>query len=501
MLLGLLLIPLAGILLISVAPARFATGLALVTFLINLVWGVLEFFHASALPTTSWIFPIISEFGVGFGLWTDAIGWIFVLLTLLFFMLLAVWHVGEKSLFNPKFFWNCLLFLQLSLLGLFLVSDMLMFYLFLELTLLPLALLIGRWGNSTTQNSVEAMLWFLIYTLAGSFLLLASIITMGWFYHAATGVWSFSYWDWYRTGSIPSVWQGILLIGVFFAFAVKLHLFPLHTWLPKVVTSAPKAVNVLLMGFLVSVGTFGFWRMAVYLLPLAWKQYELVLIALAVVGILYSAVVASAQKNIKMVLTFAAISHAGFILLGLALATPNALNGALLQTISDGVNFGVLFLLVAMLADRGVAMSFESLGGLAKQLPNLAGYFLLVSFAVMGLPGLNSFVAEFLILLELFKAHWFWAALASSALIWGAIYMLGLVRQIFWGALKDESRVLRDLSLREHLILLPLVIMIFWLGVCPNFFLERFNQNAQVLENFKNPPVAKVKVVQKARVR
>jgi NADH-quinone oxidoreductase subunit M len=392
-------------------------------------------------------------------------------------------------------YYSLLLVLEMGCLGVFTARDVILFYIFFEFTLIPLFFLIGIWGSEERRHAATK---FFLYTLAGSLLTFLGLLTIVlWdYFHAGTGVLRFSIAA--LTASLqdrpiePAAFQSVVFLALFAGFAVKVPLFPLHTWLPLAHVQAPTAGSVLLAGILLKIGTYGFVRFSLPMLPDAAAAAMPWVVWLAVAGILYGALVALAQTDIKRLIAYSSVSHLGFCMLGLFAFNPLGLQGGALQMINHGLSTGALFALVGMLYERHHTREIQQLSGLARQAPWLAFFFLLFTFSSIGLPGLNGFVGEFMVLLGVFQRAWTGmpessalsvrvaAVLAVFGVVLGAWYMLWLVQRVFFGPLRqpqhgagEAGAPLPDLSRREILALLPLAMLVVWIGIRPGTFLAR----------------------------
>jgi NADH-quinone oxidoreductase subunit M len=320
---------------------------------------------------------------------------------------------------------------------------------------------------------VRAAVKFFLFTMAGSLVMLIGILWLGWSNAQVAGEWSFRYQDLLRL-SLP-VGQQVWLFAAFaLAFAIKVPMFPFHTWLPDAHVEAPTGGSVILAGILLKLGTYGFFRFALPLFPHGAKQLAPWLVGLAVIGVIYGALVAWVQPDMKKLVAYSSIAHLGFVMLGVLACDLVAWQGALLQMVNHGLSTGALFLLVGMLYDRRHTKKFDEFGGLAKVVPRFAILLVISSLASVGLPALNGFVGEFMILLGSWNAGLRWAtALAAFGVVLAAVYLLRMLRETIWGALtKEENKKLKDLDARELAALLPLVAFMFWIGLAPNGFLE-----------------------------
>jgi len=418
--------------------------------------------------------PWLPSVGIAYRLGLDGVSLLLVLLTTLLqpLVFISSWHSIHDKV---KGYVVSMLLLETGVLGAFLATDLFLFYVFWELMLVPMYFIIGVWGG---QRRVYAAVKFVLFTLAGSLLMLVGIIYLSSLQHAQTGTWSFDYADMLKL-SIPigqGFWHSpqMLLFAAFaLAFAIKVPIFPLHTWLPDAHVEAPTGGSIILAGVLLKLGTYGLLRFNRPLFPDAWQRATPLFIALAVIGVIYGALVAWAQKDMKKLIAYSSVSHMGFIVLGLFAGTVESTQGALLQMVNHGLSTGALFMLVGVIYDRRHTRMIEDFGGLAKVMPLYTGAFLVATLASIGLPGLNGFVGEFLVLAGSFTRHQLAVVLAGTGIVLGAIYMLSLVHRVFWTELRhDENRTLADLAWYETLAFAPLALLMFWIGVHPNTFLS-----------------------------
>ncbi len=418
--------------------------------------------------------------------------WLYALTALL--VVVAVLISWEAIDDQASRFYRLLLLLETGMLGVFVARDIILFYVFFEFTLIPLFFLIGIWGSEERRY---AAVKFFLFTLAGSVLTFLGLLAVVIWVYYSSGVLSFSipqltgYLAAMVGGERMPLWIQIwIFLALFAGFAVKVPLFPLHTWLPLAHVEAPAAGSVILAGVLLKVGTYGFLRFSVAMLPEATAVLMPWLLGLSVAGILYGALVALAQSDIKRLIAYSSVSHLGFCMLGIFALTRLGIEGGVLQMVNHGLSTGALFALVGMLYERYHTRRIADLGGLARKLPWLAFFMLVATLSSIGLPGLNGFVGELLILLGMFQRGWAeapagWTAtytalavLATSGVVLGAWYMLWLVQRVFYGPLREPARKeddppVRDLDRREIAALAPLVVLMVWIGVCPRFFLDR----------------------------
>ena len=418
--------------------------------------------------------PWLPSIGVAYRLGMDGISLVLVLLTALLqpIVFLSSWRSIHDRV---KGYVVSMLLLETGILGAFLATDLFLFYVFWELMLLPMYFIIGVWGG---ERRIYAAVKFVLFTLAGSLLMLVGIIYLGFVHHTATGTWSFNYADMVGLG-IPTgegFWHSpqMLLFAAFaLAFAIKVPVFPLHTWLPDAHTEAPTGGSIVLAGVLLKLGTYGLLRFNRPLFPEAWQRATPLFLILAVIAIIYGALVAWAQRDMKRLVAYSSVTHMGFIVLGLFAGTVTSTQGAMIQMVNHGLSTGALFLLVGVVYDRRHTRLIEDFGGLASVMPLYTGAFVLATLASIGLPGLNGFVGEFLILSGSFARHPAAVVLATTGIVLGAVYMLSLVRRVFWNELRhQENRSLTDLTWQEAAAFAPLGIFMVWIGVHPGTFLS-----------------------------
>ncbi len=462
------------LLLLRKAPLGVLKGYALLVSLVEL--GLIALFAASHWdpsgilvrdPVLSWIelpaLSIVYEVGV------DGISLPLILLTglLVPIVVLASWKGIERHWVG---FTTSLLLLTTGILGALVALDLFVFYVFWEVMLIPMYLIIGVWGG---ERRVYAAVKFFLFTMAGSLLMLLAILWLAWTHGRLVGIWSFRYEDLLRL-DLPIEQQVWLFAAFAIAFAIKVPMFPFHTWLPDAHVEAPTGGSVILAGVLLKLGTYGFLRFALPLFPHAADQLAPWLLALSVIGIIYGALVAWVQPDMKKLVAYSSIAHLGFVMLGILACDLLAWQGALLQMVNHGLSTGALFLLVGMLYDRRHTKKFEDFGGLAKVVPWYAIFLVFSTLASVGLPALNGFVGEFLILLGTWNAGYrLLAAIATFGVVLAAVYLLRMLQDTLWGPItKEENRGLRDLNAREVLTLLPLCLLMLAIGLAPRPFLE-----------------------------
>ena len=441
----------------------------LVTFLISLLL-LKDFNLATANVQFVEKYSWIPDYGINYFMGIDGLTLLLVLLTTFFtpICVLACWEDIQKMV---KEFMICLLFLETGMIGVFVSLDMFLSYVFWEVMLIPMYLLIGVWGNPARR--IYAAVKFFIYTMFGSVLMLVAILYLYFQYHAATGVYSFNIFDLYNT-VLPSSTQLWLFLGFSIAFAIKVPMFPFHTWLPDAHTEAPTVGSVLLAAVLLKMGTYGFLRFSLPLFPNAALDYGVwIFLTLALIGIIYGAWVCIVQKDLKRLIAFSSVSHLGFVMLGIFAFNATAMEGAILQMINHGLSTGALFLIVGMIYERRHTRMIAEFGGLSKVMPAFATIFLIVTLSSIGLPGLNGFVGEFLILVGTFEKYKIFAIMGASGVIFAAVYMLWMFQRVMYGEVTNpKNMALKDLSKREWAVLLPVLLFIFWIGVYPTPFLR-----------------------------
>ncbi|MBI3177905.1 MAG: NADH-quinone oxidoreductase subunit M [Chloroflexi bacterium] len=410
-----------------------------------------------------WI-NIGSTWNIDFHMGIDGASLLLVLLTT-FLTPIAIFSswtaIGERVKEYMIFF----LLLEVGMVGVFVSLDLFLFYVFWEFSLVPMYFLIGIWGG---QNRMYAAIKFFLYTMAGSILMLLAILWLG------TNVGTFSYTD--MLGKVPAAAQGLLFVAFAAAFAIKVPVWPLHSWLPDAHVEAPTAGSVILAGVLLKLGTYGFLRFNLGLFPEAARQYAPAIAVLAVIGIIYGAIVSYPQKDVKKLVAYSSVSHLGFVMLGLFALNAQGIQGAVLQMINHGLSTGALFLIVGMIYERRHTRELAQFGGLWKVMPLYGTLTLIVTLSSMGLPGLNGFVGEFAILLGAWGAGGaggsygsvLYAAFASLGVILAAVYMLWMFQRMFLGKVENSANEgLKDLNWREVTVLVPLLIVIFWIGLYP----------------------------------
>ncbi len=416
--------------------------------------------------------------GVSYHLGVDGISLLLVLLTtfLMPLVLLSSWHSIER---RWKEFAITMLLLETGMLGVFVALDLFLFYIFWEAMLVPMYLIIGIWGGT---NRVYAAVKFILYTLTGSLLMLVAILALYFINGAATGAYTFDLPVLARYVLPAGRAQNLMFLAFALAFAIKVPMWPFHTWLPDAHTEAPTPGSVILAGVLLKMGTYGFLRFCLPLFPQATMAFAPWMFALAVIGIIYGAWVSTVQADMKKLVAYSSVSHLGFVVLGLFTLNPQGMVGAIIQMVNHGLSTGALFLIVGMLYERRHTRLIAEYGGLWKVVPALSVLFLIVTFSSIGLPGLNGFVGEFLILVGAFQVHRPAAVLATTGIIFAAVYLLWMYQRVIFGDIThEENRALPDLSLREWVILVPVLACIIWIGVYPVALTGKTEASVQAL--------------------
>lgn len=432
--------------------------------------------------------PWVPQFNIQYFLGIDGLSLFLVLLTTLITMLVVIfsWEGVEKQLRTYLFL---LLALEAGMIGVFIALDLVLFYIFWELTLIPMYFLIGGWGDShgtytflgrTMPWRIYAALKFFLYTFAASALMLVAILVL----YAQGGTFDLLQLQQLQIGQNLQIW---LFLAFALAFAVKVPIFPFHTWLPDAHVAAPTGGSVILAAVLLKMGAYGFIRFCLPLFPDATRTFMPWIAALAIIGILYGGLVALVQKDVKSLVAYSSVAHLGFVMLGIMALNGQGIAGATLQMVNHGLSTGALFLMVGMLYNRRHTRLLADYGGLWKQIPLYGFLFIIVALSSVGLPGLNGFVGEFNILLAAFQANPTFAVLGTAGIIIAAWYLLSAIRQMLHGPLtKPENQHLRDLTTREVVTLVPLIILFFVIGLFPNLFFDKINPSANAVAEALN---------------
>jgi NADH-quinone oxidoreductase subunit M len=436
--------------------------------------------HPQAGPTGTWLlqedFPWIAWLGARYSLGLDGISLILILLVAFINVLcvLISWEAITDKV-GPFFFF--ILFLEGTLAGLFLANDLLLFYLFWEIQIIPMFFLLGIWGH---ENRIHAAIKFILFTLGGSLLMLIALIALYVFHGQQTGVYTFSVYQLMQHPPFGHVTEILLFAAFLLAFGIKIPLIPMHTWLPDAHTEAPAAGSVDLAGLLLKTGIYALFRFAIPLFPYAAKLLVPLLLTLAVGGLFYAAWIALAQTDIKRLVAYSSISHMGMIIIGVAIWNALTLNGAILQLVNHGVSTSALFIMVGMLDERIHSRQFADLGGLWGRMPVYSAFFLFFALSSLGLPGLNNFVGEILILVGTFKERPVIAILGFGGIVFGVIYILRMVQDAIFGEARKEH-VLWDINPREAVILISLALVVLFIGLHPGPVLQILEHPVQAM--------------------
>ncbi|MGH8067938.1 MAG: NADH-quinone oxidoreductase subunit M [Candidatus Entotheonellia bacterium] len=463
-----------------IASEELVKRMALLTSTLTFLMALIPFFMFD--PSTADMqfferYDWIPALGISYEVGVDGISLLLIVLTtfLMPLTLLASWNSIHT---RTREFMICMLFLESGMVGVFAAIDLFLFYVFWEATLIPMYFLIGVWGG---PRRIYAAVKFFLYTMAGSLLMLVAILALYFLHRQATGEATFNLFELLQL-EIPLSTQRWLFLAFFLAFAIKVPLFPFHTWLPDAHVEAPTPGSVILAAVLLKMGTYGFMRFCLPLFPEASIEATHIIALLAVVGIIYGAMMALVQSDIKKLVAYSSVSHLGFVMLGIFAFNRQGLDGAVLQMVNHGLSTGALFLLVGMLYDRRHTRLIADFGGVTKVMPIFAAFFLVVSLSSIGLPGLNGFVGEFLVLLGAFQAMPTFAVIGAAGVILAAVYMLWMYQRVMFGEVThEENRHLIDLTLREVVVLVPVVLMIVWIGMYPQPFLKRMEASTTAL--------------------
>jgi NADH-quinone oxidoreductase subunit M len=413
--------------------------------------------------------PWITSLGVQFHVGIDGISLLLIMLTtfLLPIVVLSSWNV-TKSL---KAYLQMYFLMTVGMIGVFASQDLVLFYVFWELVLIPMYFLIGIWGG---KRRIYAAMKFFLYTMIGSVLMLLAILYVYWNTQVPGVGNSFDLpliFEHFHCSGQTELW---LFMAFALAFAIKVPMFPFHTWLPDAHVEAPTGGSVILAGVLLKMGTYGFIRFAMPLFPGALETLLPLLITLSVIGVVYGAMVSIVQKDMKKLVAYSSVSHLGFVMLGLFALNTEAMSGAVIQMLNHGLSTGALFLAVGVIYERRHTRLISEFGGLAKQMPLYTFVLMFFILASVGLPGLNGFVGEFLILLGAFKSAPVATAIAATGVVFAAVYLLWMIQRVMFGPLTNpKNQVLEDLNLRELLVFVPLIVLCVWMGVYPDPFLDR----------------------------
>ena len=474
---ALVFLPLLFIALVVVAPEKLTKPITLLSTTVHFAFSLLLFKHFDPSSVELQLVervPWLKELGVSYFLGIDGISfWLVILTTFLTPIVVAAsWSTINKQV---KAFHISILVLEAAMIGSFVSFDTILFYVFFELSLIPMYFIVGIWGG---ENRIYATLKFFIYTMVGSLLMLAGIIYLIFQCDVQLGELSASVLDFYKLsllgGQVVSP-QTVLFFLFCLAFAIKVPMFPFHTWLPDAHVQAPTGGSMILAGVMLKMGTYGFLRFVLPMFPQAVAEWTPMFMTLGVIGIVYGALVAMVQVDMKKLVAYSSVSHMGYVILGLFAMNIYGLQGSLFQMLAHGISTGALFMLVGVIYERTHSRKIADYGGLAKTLPIYAICFLIVTFSSIAVPMTNGFVGEFLILFGTWQVAPFFAVFAVTGVILGAAYMLWMVKKVFFGTegpIVKKYSDMKDMTTRELLTIAPLIVLIFWMGLYPSFFLK-----------------------------
>ena len=477
----LVVLPLVGAVMVSLMNKAQAERIKLVALVFSLITGALSVYMLAKFPSGQAGFQFVSqqswvsEWGISWHLGVDGISLFLVVLTGVLFPLVII---GIDPHHDQKPYLAWMLLLEAGVMGSFLSLDLFLFFVFFEIVLVPMYFLIGNWGY---EKRVYAATKFFIYTMAGSAFMLVGIVATAFLARRDIGYLTFNLVEIAEKSNFATGTGRWLFVAFMIAFAVKVPLFPLHTWLPDAHTQAPTGGSVILAGVLLKMGTYGMLRFGVYLFPEATLWAKPVLFTLAVIGILYGAIAATMQKDLKRLVAYSSVAHLGFIVLGTFALTSQSLTGGVMQMVNHGVSTGALFLMVGMIYERRHTRQIAELGGIQSVAPIFAGFFMVVMLSSIGLPGLNGFVGEFLVLIGSFETARWWVVVATLGVILAALYLLWAYQRVFHGEPSEANKTFPEITRREGLLLGVFVAAIVFTGIYPKPMLNRIEPSVNKL--------------------
>ncbi len=485
----LLFLPVVGVFVLFLIPKKnklalrtFTLGITGMEFIISilLVFGFDTSTHKMQfVERISWI----PELGITYILGVDGISLLLLMLTTFVAVIsvLCSWSAVEDRM---QSYLACILTMEACMIGVFVSLDMILFFLFWEIGLVPMYLLIGIWGG---DRKLYAAIKFFLYTIFGSIFMLVGILAIFYAHGTATGIFTFDLLQIYEI-TYPYNLQWWVFLAFFLGFAIKVPIFPFHTWLPDAHVEAPTAGSVILAGVLLKMGIYAFLRFNLPILPSASIAFAPFIFILAVIGIIYGAFLAMAQTDLKKLVAYSSISHLGFVMAGIFAMNQQGIDGGVLQMVNHGISTGALFVIVGIMYERRHSRLIEDFGGLAKVMPIFSAFFMVIVISSIGLPGTHGFIGEVLILIGLFKSSMPTAILGTTGIVLGAVYMLRMYQRVIFGEIKHhENNALRDLNIREILTLVPIIILILWIGLYPKPFLKLTSASTtHLLEVVKN---------------
>jgi len=476
---AIIFLPIAGALFVMLVPRKnsiFIKVFTLVLTILEFVFSLPLFFNFDETTTgmqftehLDW-FP---EFGISYIVGIDGISMLLVMLTTFLTLLcvLCSWKAIEEKI---KEYYVSFLLLETAMIGALCALDLVLFYIFWELMLIPMYFLIGVWGG---PRRIYAAIKFFLFTMVGSVLMLLAIMALYFHYGSETGIYTFNVLELYKA-SIPAGKQYWLFAAFALSFAIKVPMFPFHTWLPDAHTEAPTAGSVILAGVLLKMGTYGFIRFAIPLFPEAAFAAVPLISWLAIIGIIYGAIMCIMQTDLKRLIAYSSVSHLGYVMLGIFAFNMQGLEGGIYQMLNHGISTGGLFLIVGMIYERRHTRMIADFGGLSKVMPRLAVFFMIITLSSIALPGTNGFVGEFLILLGVFRSNILYGVLAATGVILGAVYMLWMFQRVMFGQItKEENKKLQDVTKRETVILCAIVFFVFFMGLYSQAFFKKMDKS------------------------
>ena len=478
---ALVLLPAVGAVVVATLASRRPDILKQVTVTFTVltaaiaVWMLVDFEAGAAGYQFETQQTWIEAFGISFHFGVDGISLFLVVMTALLFPI-ALLATDPDHDARPYYAW--ILALEAGSIGVFIALDLFVFFVFFEIVLVPMYFLIGRWGHG---NRVYAATKFFLYTMFGSALMLVGILALVFLSRDAVGGITFDLVELGEAQALATTTARWVFLSFALAFAVKVPLFPLHTWLPDAHTEAPTAGSIILAGVMLKLGTYGFVRFGLFLFPEASHYFAPTMVTLGVIGIIYGAVVATMQRDLKRLVAYSSVAHLGFIVMGTFSLTTQGIEGGILQMVNHGISTGALFILVGWIYERRHTRQISELNGLQKVAPVMAAAFTLVMLSSIGVPGLNGFVGEFLILLGSFLTFRWWTVVAATGVILAALYLLWAYQRVFHGTPRESDLDTPDLSWREGLVLSPLLFLIVFLGVYPKPVLDRMEPSVDAL--------------------
>jgi NADH-quinone oxidoreductase subunit M len=477
-----ILVPVVGAVALLIVSRRRPEMAKQIAVIFTIVTGALSIWMLAAFRTNNGGFQfethgaLLTNLGISWHLGIDGISLFMIVLTAILF---AVAIVGIDPEHDAKDYYAWLLLLEAGCMGAFMALDLFVFFIFFESVLVPMYFLIGKWGHGRRQYAATK---FFLYTMLGSAFMLVGIVSMAVLTARSTGnPLTFDLVTLANTSNLATVTSRWIFLSFAIAFAIKVPLFPVHTWLPDAHTEAPTAGSVILAGILLKLGTYGFIRFGLYLFPEAAVYFAPLFLTLGTIGIVYGAVVATMQRDLKRLVAYSSVAHMGFIVIGIFALNKEGLDGAVLQMVNHGVSTPALFILVGLIYERRHTREIAKLNGLQKVAPIFAGVFMLVMLSSIGLPGLNGFVGEFLTLLGTFMAHRWFSVVAATGVIIAALYLLWAYQRVFHGEPDEANASFPELRLREGLVLAPLLVLIVFLGIYPKPVLDRLEPSVSAL--------------------